>query len=150
MPRIARVVVPGLPHHVTQRGNRRADVFFRDDDRRRYLHLLGEYSRRHGVAIWAYCLMTNHVHFVAVPSAAHCGGPVDPLLGAVEMPWPVPDWSAYLQGDSPEETAAIRRQTTTGRPCGSPPFVKRLESTLGRLLTPRKRGRKARKKKGEP
>ena len=51
MPRIARVVVPGLPHHVTQRGNRRADVFFDDDDRRRYLFLLGQYAERHGLAI---------------------------------------------------------------------------------------------------
>ena len=68
MPRIARVVVPGLPHHITQRGNRRADVFFDDEDRRRYLFLLGRYAERHGLAIWAYCLMTNHVHFVAVPS----------------------------------------------------------------------------------
>ena len=51
MPRIARVVVPGLPHHVTQGGNRRADVFFDDDDRRRYLFLLGQYAERHGLAI---------------------------------------------------------------------------------------------------
>ena len=67
MPRIARVVVPGLPHHVTQRGNRRADVFFSDEDRRKYLALVGEYAGTYGLAIWAYCLMTNHVHFVAVP-----------------------------------------------------------------------------------
>ena len=68
MPRIARVVVPGLPHHVTQRGNRRADVFFDKPDRQRYLSLLAAYAERHGVAIWAYCLMSNHVHFVAVPA----------------------------------------------------------------------------------
>ena len=70
MPRIARVVVPGLAHHVTQRGNRRADVFFDKPDRHRYLSVLGAYAERHGVAIWAYCLMSNHVHFVAVPTAA--------------------------------------------------------------------------------
>jgi putative transposase len=67
MPRIARVVVPGYPHHVTQRGNRRADVFFDPQEREQYLSLLREYAERHGVRIWAYCLMTNHVHFVAVP-----------------------------------------------------------------------------------
>ena len=67
MPGIARVVVPGLPHHITQRGNRRADVFFDDDDRRRYLFLLGQYAERHGLAIWAYCLMKNHVHFRGRP-----------------------------------------------------------------------------------
>ncbi|OQB75997.1 MAG: Transposase IS200 like protein [Planctomycetes bacterium ADurb.Bin126] len=69
MPRIARVVVPGMPHHVTQRGNRRANVFFDDGDRRRYLLLLEDYARKYGLAVWAYCLMTNHVHFVAVPAS---------------------------------------------------------------------------------
>ena len=185
MPRIARVVVPGLPHHITQRGNRRADVFFDDDDRRRYLFLLGQYAERHGLAIWAYCLMTNHVHVVAVPSgeaslgntfrdthqayaawlnrkmresghlwqgryfscvlddphtwacvryvernpvraglvaraedwawssaAAHCGRRDDPLLSPADMPWPVPDWSAYLADEEDGEVATIRRQTT--------------------------------------
>jgi putative transposase len=70
MPRMARIVVPDLPHHVTQRGNRREDVFFSDEDRRRYLLLLLEYSQKHALEIWAYCLMTNHVHLVAVPRAA--------------------------------------------------------------------------------
>ena len=67
MPRIARVVVPGVPHHVTQRGNRREDIFFRDADRRRFLQLFLEYSQKHGLATLAYCLMTNHVHFVCIP-----------------------------------------------------------------------------------
>jgi len=69
MPRLARVVIPGCPHHVTQRGNRREDVFFIDADRERYLELLGEYAARHGLAVQAYCLMTNHVHLVVVPRA---------------------------------------------------------------------------------
>ena len=59
MPRIARVVVPGLPHHVTQRGNRRADVFFERQDRVRYLSLLGKYIGTHRLGIWAYCLMSK-------------------------------------------------------------------------------------------
>jgi len=67
MPRMARIVIPDVPHHVTQRGNRREDVFFDDEDRRRYLLLLLEYSQKHALDVWAYCLMTNHVHFVAVP-----------------------------------------------------------------------------------
>ncbi|HUT56955.1 MAG TPA: transposase, partial [Phycisphaerae bacterium] len=66
MPRIARVVVPRVPHHVTQRGKRRADVFFTDLDRQRYLQLLLEYSFEQGLRTLAYCLMTNHVHFVCV------------------------------------------------------------------------------------
>jgi putative transposase len=67
---MARVVVPGIPHHLTQRGNRREDVFFGDDDRQRYLQLLLEYSAKHGMETLAYCLMTNHVHFVSVPARA--------------------------------------------------------------------------------
>jgi putative transposase len=67
MPRIARVVVAAVPHHVTQRGNNRQAVFFTDDDRLRYLELLAEQSKRHGLAIRGYCLMTNHVHLVVVP-----------------------------------------------------------------------------------
>jgi len=70
MPRIARVIVPGLPHHITQRGNRRGDVFFGDDDRQRYLQLLFGYSTRRGLRILAYCLMTNHVHLVCIPMYA--------------------------------------------------------------------------------
>ncbi len=60
-------MVPGIPYHITQRGNRREDVFFSDGDRNVYLKLLLEYGRRHGLAVKGYCLMTNHVHIVAVP-----------------------------------------------------------------------------------
>jgi len=67
MARLARVVVPGLPHHVTQRGNRRQQVFFDDADYRFYLELLAEHSQAAGVAVWAYCLMPNHVHLILVP-----------------------------------------------------------------------------------
>lgn len=67
MPRIARVVVPGIPHHVTQRGNRRQPTFFGDGDYAAYLALMAKWLREHRVAVWAYCLMPNHVHLVAVP-----------------------------------------------------------------------------------
>ena len=67
MPRLARVVVPGVPHHITQRGVRSLPVFFSDADRRTYLALLAEQGDQHGVAFRAYCLMTNHVHLVAIP-----------------------------------------------------------------------------------
>ena len=67
MPRMARVVVPGIPHHITQRGNRRQSVFFGDEDYRLYGHLLGQHCRRSSVQVWAYCLMPNHVHLVMVP-----------------------------------------------------------------------------------
>ncbi|MDP1736622.1 MAG: transposase [Caulobacter sp.] len=68
MARLARTVVPGLPHHVTQRGNRRAPIFFAPGDQRIYLNLLKEQVDRWGVEVWAYCLMPNHLHLVATPS----------------------------------------------------------------------------------
>lgn len=74
MPRMARVVAAGVAHHVTQRGNRGCDVFSDDADRRLYLLLLRRYAARHGLAVAAYCLMTNHVHLVAIPSAAEAMG----------------------------------------------------------------------------
>jgi len=67
MPRIARVVAAGHPHHITQRGNYRQKIFADDTDRRKYLLLLKEESKRYHLIILAYCLMPNHVHFIAVP-----------------------------------------------------------------------------------
>jgi putative transposase len=67
MPRIARIIAPGFPHHVTQRGNRRQPTFFSDDDYYSYIDLMAEWCRQYGVLIWAYCLMPNHVHLIAVP-----------------------------------------------------------------------------------
>jgi putative transposase len=67
MPRQARVVIPGCPHHVVQRGNNREDVFFVGDDHMEYLRLLKEQSLKFGLRIDAYCLMSNHVHLVATP-----------------------------------------------------------------------------------
>lgn len=67
MARLARVVVPGLPHHITQRGNGRARTFFSDDDYRLYLRLLTENCRVAKVQCLAYVLMPNHVHLILVP-----------------------------------------------------------------------------------
>ena len=64
---MARLVVPGYPHHVTQRGNRKQRTFYSDADYRAYIELLSELKCTAGAEIWAYCLMPNHVHFVAVP-----------------------------------------------------------------------------------
>jgi putative transposase len=68
MARKARVVAAGVPHHVTQRGNNRQDVFLTDDDRRYYLSLLSDRSQQAGLRLLGYCLMTNHVHLVAIPT----------------------------------------------------------------------------------
>jgi len=67
MPRFPRLVVPGYPHHITQRGIRRQQTFFDDADYRTYIELIKELKVKAGVDIWAYCLMPNHVHVVAVP-----------------------------------------------------------------------------------
>jgi putative transposase len=68
MTRIARAVIPGIPHHVTQRGNRRLETFFSDDDYRLYIATLAGQCRRAGTEIWGYCLMPNHVHLIMVPA----------------------------------------------------------------------------------
>lgn len=68
MARLARLVVPDIPHHVTQRGNRRQPVFFGGADHKLYLALLRDWCAKAGTRIWAWCLMPNHVHLILVPS----------------------------------------------------------------------------------
>lgn len=70
MPRPARQVLPGVPHHVTQRGNCRQPIFFGDDDHAFYLSLLSHNCRKGGISVWAWCLMPNHVHLILAPSHA--------------------------------------------------------------------------------
>lgn len=68
MTRQARITVPGLPHHVTQRGNRRMAVFAEPSDYQLYIDLMAERCAAHEVACWAYCLMPNHIHLVLTPA----------------------------------------------------------------------------------
>jgi putative transposase len=68
MARLARAVFPGVPHHVTQRGNGRAQTFFDDEDYALYRELLGAHCRAAAVEVWSYVLMPNHVHLILVPS----------------------------------------------------------------------------------
>ena len=68
MARIARAVAPGIPHHITQRGNRRQPVFFKDEDYQAYIELMSEWCLKYHVEAWAYCLMPNHVHLILVPN----------------------------------------------------------------------------------
>ena len=70
MARLSRVVLPGGPHHVTQRGNGRAQTFFSDDDYALYRDLLAHACRAAEVAVWAWVLMPNHVHLILVPADA--------------------------------------------------------------------------------
>jgi putative transposase len=67
MPRHGRVIAPGYPHHIVQRGHNRQAVFFAEDDRSFYLATLCEFREKLGVQVYAYCLMTNHVHLIVNP-----------------------------------------------------------------------------------
>ncbi|MBF0254606.1 MAG: transposase [Candidatus Omnitrophica bacterium] len=68
MARLPRVVIENTPHHITQRGHRGHKVFLKKSDKAEYLCILADIAHKYGVAFWAYCLMDNHVHFVAVPA----------------------------------------------------------------------------------
>lgn len=70
MPRTARIVVPDVPHHIVQRGNRQAAIFFSDADRRRYVDMLADACSANAVRCLAWCLMDNHVHLILVPPTA--------------------------------------------------------------------------------
>jgi len=67
MPRIARIVAEGFPHHITQRGKRRQKVFFSESDYQGYLDLLRSHSKLFSLDIESYCLMPNHIHLIPVP-----------------------------------------------------------------------------------
>src|SRR6185369_519589 len=69
--RRARVRAPGMPHHITQRGNRKTDVFLDAEDRHMYLELLREYSIQHRLRLWTYNLMTNHTHLIVLPETEY-------------------------------------------------------------------------------
>jgi len=216
MGRQARVVVPGTPHHVTQRGNRRQPTFFEEGDYLAYLTLAAEAFDEAGVEVWAYCLMPNHVHLIAAPStsqalakavgtthlrytrrinvrerwtgylwqgrfasfpmdeaylrtcARYVGlNPVRAGLTVRAIDWPWSSVRAHVEGQAdPLLTAApladrlgaemgrffdldveaeaqrrLRRATSTGRPLGAADWVKALEASTGRSLSPRPVGR---------
>jgi len=69
MARLPRIVIPDYPHHVTQRGNRRQSTFFSEGDYKAYVETIAREKKKAEVDIWAYCLMPNHVHLVAVPKS---------------------------------------------------------------------------------
>jgi putative transposase len=70
MARLSRIVISSVPHHITQRGNRRLPIFFSDEDRTAYLALIAEACQAHGTTCLAWCLMDNHVHLILVPQTA--------------------------------------------------------------------------------
>ena len=91
MSRMARVVAPGYPHHITQRGNRRQKTFFNDGDFKLYLQLMKEWCDKCGVEIWSYCLMPNHTHLVAKRAPPDEDCQLDPRVDqcdAIDLPAP--------------------------------------------------------------
>lgn len=218
MARFARVVAAGVPHHITQRGNAGQFVLTTDAERGLYLDLLVHYSALHQLLLVGYCLMSNHVHVVAIPeqedslaltfkyahgryatqwnvrhdssghawqgrffscpldtahlwaalryvelnpvrarlaarpedyvyssAAVHCG--VLPAKDWLHMDpwrscWTSDVWRGYLAcGTDEAEAEAIRENTHTGRPLGSPEFVEALEQVLQRPLEAQSGGR---------
>ena len=157
---MARIVVPGHPHHVTQRGNRRQQTFFNDGDYQAYIDLMSHWCRQHAVDIWGYCLMPNHVHLIAVPfwanlvqaperwpwssAAAHISGRKDDLVecGAL-LEMVHEDWKVFLMKTVDKDTVEIfRKHERTGKPIGDNDFIEKLEKITGRHLKPRKPGPK--------
>jgi putative transposase len=227
MARLPRFVLPGVPHHITQRGNRRLPIFFNDDDRTAYLRLIADACRANGTRCLAWCLMDNHVHLILLPASADglrstlgeahrlytrrinfregwrgylfqgrfASYPMDDshLIAAIRYvennpvaarmveraenwPWssarshiagkreetdPLTDisalgcshrnWRAMLRhgaelGDAASQAEAIAEaieaRLRTGRPLASEEWIARHEESLGRTLTPQKRGPK--------
>lgn len=124
MRRLERVVIPGLPHHVTQRGNRRQQTFFSDDDYTACRELMAEWCSEGGVAVWAYCLMPSHIHLIAAPQSQ------DALARGIGEAH-----RRYTRRTN------FREHARTGCPLGSAAFLEKLERTVGRRLRPRKPGR---------
>jgi putative transposase len=185
MARLARIVIPGLPHHVVHRAHERARLFRDDVDYARYRELLLHNCEHYGVGLSAFCLMPDHVHVVAVPPTREAlsraigetgrlyaryrgqgdmeiwrsrfqSCPLDELHAKAAIAYVArnPDrakfaawrWRHPKSARAPAfeaEIETVRRSTRTGRPAGSAEFCTRLEYEIGRPLSPRKRGRKA-------
>ena len=142
MARLARLVVPGLPHHITQRGNRRQQTFFNDGDYAAYLELMAatRYVELNPVRAG---LVADAAGWRWSSARAHLSGRDDRLVKVAPMLAMVDDWRALLDSAMCEEDLReLRGHGRTGRPLGGATFVERLERIVGRVLKPRKPGRK--------
>jgi len=148
MPRIARAVARGFPHHVIQRGNNEEKVFFDKKDREQYLSLLKKYTDKWYLPILAYCLMTNHVHLLTKPKEEKSLYKMmqgDGLFKEGQRK----DYRDFLRAGIPEEEKnRIRYSTRAVRPFGSGIFINNMEKKLGRRFILKPPGR-PRKKKGK-
>jgi putative transposase len=81
MARRPRIYIPGVAHHVIQRGNNREACFGDESNYKAYLTYLKESALQNGVAIHAFVLMTNHVHLLVTPSDETALGKMLQTLG---------------------------------------------------------------------
>jgi putative transposase len=173
MARIARVVAPGIPHHVIQRGNRRQQTFFNEDDYQAYLQLMSEWCSRYRVEAWGYWLMPNHVHLIFIPETkdglnlavgeahrryarminfregwrGHLWQGVSLHLLWMKGIFTKP-WDMFLMSDvGQDEINLFRRHERTGRPMVDETFIDMLENLLDRTLKRQKPGLKSEKDK---
>ena len=127
MSRIARIVVEGVPYHITQRGNGRQQVFFDAADYQLYLDLLQRSATDADLVIWGWCLMPNHVHVVAVPHRPHA---MASALGRTHADYAPPPQSAQA-GLWPRLAGALLLLPCRGRAPLASPGVRRAQSRPG-------------------
>lgn len=114
MPRAARIIIPDIPYHITQRGVNRQEVFLADEERQRYLALLRRFADAQGLYVLGYCLMINHIHLAGIPRQ---------------------------ESEIDDDLLQLRHWTHTGRPLGDEAFITRLGQCLGRRVQPLRVGR---------
>jgi hypothetical protein len=118
MTRLARMVAPGLPHPVTQRGNRREAIFFEDGYQPIYCDLLAEQLRKSSVEVWAYCVMPNLAHLILTPQGADGmpgpRGSAPPPHELHQCAWPMDGYA-----DAPESSSEDNLTAGNARTCGS-------------------------------
>lgn len=127
MPRRARIVVPGIPWHIIQRGNNRSACFYADADYSYYLTTLDEQARKWACEVHAYVLMTNHVHLLVTPHKKNSAAQLMKHLG-------------------PEQVAAIRQATNGNYALGDIRFQEEIARMLQRRVVAGKSGRPAKKR----
>src|SRR5271157_3816894 len=127
MARLARVIAPGMPHPVTQRGNRGQQTFFGDEDYQHHLELISRFCRAEQVAIWAYCLMPNHVHLIVVPQSAeslrraiHPIRPKGPARALTRFPTKLCSWVTFTGGSWSHGMKPFRGTGAADRPGTGP------------------------------
>jgi hypothetical protein len=149
MARLARLVIPGVPHRVTQRGNGRAPTFFGDDDYSLYRDLLARHRAAAGVEVWAWAPMPRDWRWSSVH--AHLGATAgDGITTTAPVAERFPDLAERIAaGEDEAVSARLRRAEQIGRPHGDAAFIEALERRTGRTLAPARPGPKPKRAPAE-